>query len=160
VPDCGDVIAHGAAALSRGGRWVVLDLKAPDNAPPWLTQLGIALGRPFGSIDEWIGRRPWEGIRVAMQDALADASWHELCFGTAFLAAGSPAPGGRRVGHSDTGREAVAERHCEGRPTEGKFVGPIGPVRSHDEPAQRRPERTQRHPLQNQRPPRSSRGRR
>ena len=74
-----DVIAHGAAALSRGGRWVVLDLKAPDNAPRWLTQLGIALGRPFGSIDDWIGRRPWEGIRAAMQDELADLSWTELC---------------------------------------------------------------------------------
>jgi demethylmenaquinone methyltransferase/2-methoxy-6-polyprenyl-1,4-benzoquinol methylase len=89
VPECGDVIAHGAAALSRGGRWVVLDLKAPDNAPPWLAQLGITLMRPFGSIDEWIARRPWETIRAAMQDGLADHSWTELCFGTAFLAAGS-----------------------------------------------------------------------
>src|SRR3984957_11361561 len=46
VPERGEVISHGASALSRGGRWVVLDLKAPDNAPRWLTQLGIALGRP------------------------------------------------------------------------------------------------------------------
>ena len=68
VPECGAVIAHGAAALSRGGRWVVLDLKVPDNAPRWLAQLGIALARPFGSIDEWIVRRPWEAIRAAMQD--------------------------------------------------------------------------------------------
>jgi ubiquinone/menaquinone biosynthesis C-methylase UbiE len=89
VPECGDVIAHGAAALSRGGRWVVLDLKVPDNAPRWLAQLGIALGRPFGSIDEWIARRPWEVIRAAMQDGLADLSWTELSLGTAFLAAGS-----------------------------------------------------------------------
>src|ERR1700735_1397941 len=35
VPECGDVIAHGAAALSRGGRWVVLDLKTPARAPRW-----------------------------------------------------------------------------------------------------------------------------
>ena len=89
VPECGDVIAHGAAALSRGGRWAVLDLKVPDNTPRWLAQLGIALGRPFGSIDEWIARRPWEAIRAAMQDRLADLSWTELFFGTAFLAAGS-----------------------------------------------------------------------
>jgi demethylmenaquinone methyltransferase/2-methoxy-6-polyprenyl-1,4-benzoquinol methylase len=89
VPECGDVIANGAAALSPGGRWVVLDLKAPDNPPPWLAQLGIALGRPFGSIDEWIGRRPWEVLRAAMEDALANLSWSELCFGTAFLAAGA-----------------------------------------------------------------------
>jgi demethylmenaquinone methyltransferase/2-methoxy-6-polyprenyl-1,4-benzoquinol methylase len=89
VPACGDVIARGAAALSRGGRWAVLDLKAPDNAPRWLAQLGIALVRPFGSIDEWIMRRPWETIRAAMDDTLADLSWTELLFGTAFLAAGS-----------------------------------------------------------------------
>jgi ubiquinone/menaquinone biosynthesis C-methylase UbiE len=89
VPECGDVIAHGAEALSRGGRWVVLDLKAPDDAPRWLAQLGIALARRFGSIDEWIARRPWDALRAAMQDELVDLSWTELCFGTAFLAAGS-----------------------------------------------------------------------
>ena len=89
VPECGDVIARGAAALSDGGRWAVLDLKAPDNAPRWLAQLGIALVRPFGSIDEWMVRRPWETIRAAMHDTLADLYWTELLFGTAFLASGS-----------------------------------------------------------------------
>jgi demethylmenaquinone methyltransferase/2-methoxy-6-polyprenyl-1,4-benzoquinol methylase len=89
VPECGEVIARGAAALSSGGRWVVLDLKAPGNAPRWLAQFGIALARRFGSIDEWIARRPWEAVRAAMQETLADPSWTELCFGTAFLAAGS-----------------------------------------------------------------------
>jgi ubiquinone/menaquinone biosynthesis C-methylase UbiE len=29
VPECADVIAHGAKALSEGGRWAVLDLKVP-----------------------------------------------------------------------------------------------------------------------------------
>ena len=90
VPDCGAVIVRGAEALAPGGRWVALDLKAPDNAPRLLAQLGLALGRPFGSIDEWLARRPWEGVRAAMQDALGDLLWSELCFGTAFLAAGSP----------------------------------------------------------------------
>jgi demethylmenaquinone methyltransferase/2-methoxy-6-polyprenyl-1,4-benzoquinol methylase len=89
VPECGDVIAHGAGALSPGGRWVVLDLKAPDNLPRWLAQPGIALVRPFASIDEWVARRPWEAIRAAMQERLTDLSWTELFFGTAFLAAGS-----------------------------------------------------------------------
>jgi demethylmenaquinone methyltransferase/2-methoxy-6-polyprenyl-1,4-benzoquinol methylase len=89
VPECGDVIAHGAGALSGGGRWVVLDLKAPDNVPRWLAQPGIALVRPFASIDQWIGRRPWEAIRAAMQGRLTDLSWTELFFGSAFLAAGS-----------------------------------------------------------------------
>ncbi|MDQ2873676.1 MAG: methyltransferase domain-containing protein [Actinomycetota bacterium] len=92
VPECSAVIAHGAAALSGAGRWVVLDLKVPDRTPGWLTQLGTATVRPFAWIDEWVGRRPWEAIRGAMQDELADPSWTELFFGTAFLAAGSKRP--------------------------------------------------------------------
>src|SRR6202167_3818134 len=93
VPECAAVIAHGAAALSAGGRWVVLDLKVPDRAPGWLTQLGTATVRPFAWIDEWVMRRPWEAIRAAMQEELADPSWTELFFGTAFLVAGSKRPG-------------------------------------------------------------------
>ena len=92
VPECAEVIAHGAAALSGGGRWVVLDLKVPDHTPGWLAQLGIALVRPFASIDEWMTRRPWDVIRAAMQQELADLSWTELFHGTAFLAAGSRDP--------------------------------------------------------------------
>lgn len=89
VPECREVIAHGTAALSGGGRWAVLDLKVPDSTPQWLAQLGIATVRPFASIDEWIARRPWQAIRMAMQETLVDVSWTELFFGTAFLAAGS-----------------------------------------------------------------------
>jgi ubiquinone/menaquinone biosynthesis C-methylase UbiE len=89
VPDCADVIAHGAAALSRGGRWVVLDLKVPDNTPGGIAQLGTAMVRPFASIDQWMTRRPWAAIRAAMQEELTDPSWTELFFGTAFLATGS-----------------------------------------------------------------------
>src|SRR5580698_7622390 len=92
VPECAAVIAHGAAALSAGGRWVVLDLKVPDNTPGRLAQLGTATVRPFAWIDEWVMRRPWEAIRAAMQEELADPSWTELFFGTAFLAAGSKRP--------------------------------------------------------------------
>jgi ubiquinone/menaquinone biosynthesis C-methylase UbiE len=92
LPECRGVLARGAEALARDGRCVVLDLKAPDNAPRMLARLGTALVRPFGSIDEWLARRPWEGVRASMQDALGDLYWSELCFGTAFLAVGSPTP--------------------------------------------------------------------
>jgi ubiquinone/menaquinone biosynthesis C-methylase UbiE len=89
VPECAEVIAHGAAALAPGGRWAVLDLKVPGRTPGWLAQFGTATVRPFAAIDQWMARRPWETIRAAMQEDLADFSWTELFFGTAFLAAGS-----------------------------------------------------------------------
>jgi ubiquinone/menaquinone biosynthesis C-methylase UbiE len=91
VPECAEVIARGAAALSAGGRWAVLDLKVPGNTPGWLAQLGTATVRPFAAIDEWMMRRPWEAIRAAMQAELADLSWTELFFGTAFLVAATRA---------------------------------------------------------------------
>jgi demethylmenaquinone methyltransferase/2-methoxy-6-polyprenyl-1,4-benzoquinol methylase len=89
VREGAQVIAHGAAALSAGGRWAVLDLKVPASTPGWLIRLSTAAVRPHASIDEWIVRRPWDAIREAMQRELTDLSWTELTFGTAFLAAGS-----------------------------------------------------------------------
>jgi ubiquinone/menaquinone biosynthesis C-methylase UbiE len=101
LPESGQVIARGAAALSPGGRWAVLDLKVPDNTPRWLIQLGIATVGRSGSLGEWVARRPWEAIRIAMEDTLADLSWTELFFGIAYLAAGSRGPRNRtsRGGH-------------------------------------------------------------
>jgi ubiquinone/menaquinone biosynthesis C-methylase UbiE len=98
VPECAEVIAHGAAALAEGGRWVVLDLKVPDRTPQWLARLGTAMVRPFASADEWVMRRPWEVIRAAMEEQLDDPSFTELFFGTAFLAAGTRSPGGTATG--------------------------------------------------------------
>jgi ubiquinone/menaquinone biosynthesis C-methylase UbiE len=115
VPQCAEVIAHGAAALSAAGRWVVLDLKVPDNAPGWLAKLGTAAVRPFASIDEWIMRRPWETIREAMQKQLAESSWTELAFGTAFLAAGS-----RGVGTSGTALAAIDLRTLQAEDVDGQ----------------------------------------
>jgi hypothetical protein len=52
-------------------------------------------------------RRPWEAIRTAMQEELADLTWTELFFGTAFLAAASRGPGCEPV--DLTARAALAE---------------------------------------------------
>jgi demethylmenaquinone methyltransferase/2-methoxy-6-polyprenyl-1,4-benzoquinol methylase len=93
VPGCAAVIAHGAAALPAGGRIAVLDLKVPDRTPRWVARFGTATVRPFAAIDQWMARRPWEVIRTAMEQELVDVSWDELCFGTAFLGAGSAVGG-------------------------------------------------------------------
>jgi ubiquinone/menaquinone biosynthesis C-methylase UbiE len=90
MPQCADVVTHGAAALSGRGRWVVLDLKVPENTPRWVTQIVTAMVGHFTAIDEWVVRRPWEVIRAAMQEDLVDLHWTELLLGTAFLATGSP----------------------------------------------------------------------
>ena len=91
VPECAEVIANGAAALSKGGRCVVLDLKIPNDTPRWVAQLGTAVVRRFASIDEWVARRPWEAIHAAMEEELTDVRWTECVFGTAFLVVGSRA---------------------------------------------------------------------
>jgi len=83
LPEPGRVIANGAAALSAGGRWVVLDLKVPDRTRRWLARFGTA------AMAEWVERRPWEAVRAAMHDTLVDVSWTELLFGIEYLAAGS-----------------------------------------------------------------------
>ncbi|HEX3749545.1 MAG TPA: hypothetical protein VHW06_03190 [Streptosporangiaceae bacterium] len=57
VPECAGVIAHGAAALSAGGRWAVLDLKVPGQPPGWLAQLGTAF-LAAGSSQSGHGRAP------------------------------------------------------------------------------------------------------
>ena len=88
VPECGDVVAHGAGALSAGGRFAVLDLRVPENAPRWLARVGMAAVRPFGATEEWRSRRPWDAIRGAMQADLSDVSWTELFLGVAYLAVG------------------------------------------------------------------------
>ena len=91
LPDCEQVIGRGAAALKPGGRWVVLDVKVPDYTPRWLARLGIATVGRTTSLEEWIVRRPWDQIRVAMQETLTDVSWTELFFGVAYIATGSRA---------------------------------------------------------------------
>jgi ubiquinone/menaquinone biosynthesis C-methylase UbiE len=92
LPDSRHVIAHGAGALSQGGRLVVLDLKVPDNMPRWLARLAIATIGRSTSLEDWIVRRPWEAIRLAMRETLADLTWTELLFGIAYLAVGSRGP--------------------------------------------------------------------
>jgi demethylmenaquinone methyltransferase/2-methoxy-6-polyprenyl-1,4-benzoquinol methylase len=93
LPKSRRVIAQGAAALSAGGRWVVLDLKVPDQLPRWLARLGVATVGRSNALEEWIVRRPWEAVRLAMQDTLDDVAWTELLFGVAYLAVGSRGSG-------------------------------------------------------------------
>lgn len=94
-PECAEVIARACQRLSPGGRCVVLDGKVPDNTPGWLVRFGLAVQRPFGVSEEWVARRPWEGIHEAMDANLSGLSWTEEFFGLMYLAAGVRARDGR-----------------------------------------------------------------
>lgn len=93
VPESAQVIARGCVALPPGGRWVVLDVKIPTNAPRWVQELGLAAARPFACTREWTARRDWEAVRAAMQDKLTDISWTEMFFGFTYLVVGTRSPG-------------------------------------------------------------------
>ena len=89
LPDPARVVGPGAAALRPGGRWVVLDVKIPDAAPPRLVRLGVAtLGRST-ALGAWAEGRPWEALRAAMQSALGEVTWTDLFLGGAYLATGT-----------------------------------------------------------------------
>lgn len=89
MPGCAEIIAHGCGALTHGGRWVVLDIKAPQDAPRWLELVELAALRPYAVTEELGRSRPWEAIRAAMETHLDDFSWAEIFFGFAYLAAGT-----------------------------------------------------------------------
>jgi len=98
IPECGEVICNGAEALSAGGRWVILDLKIPENWPKWLVSLIVPIVRPFAVTDEWVMRRPWETIQQAAGECLTDLSRSELYLGVSYILGGSRTMGNRASG--------------------------------------------------------------
>lgn len=64
VPEFDDVIRRGAEALREGRRWVVADMKMPENG--WkkvLLPLLVPASRPFGVTLDLADRHPWESLR-------------------------------------------------------------------------------------------------
>ncbi|GAB4390420.1 MAG: hypothetical protein Kow0025_22320 [Thermodesulfovibrionales bacterium] len=89
VPEYDAVIRRGCEALAPGGRFVVLDLKAPSNWLSALTPLLLLLVRPFGGRREVVERTPWRSI----EKYLGNLSMKELYGGMSYLAWGQKAAG-------------------------------------------------------------------
>jgi ubiquinone/menaquinone biosynthesis C-methylase UbiE len=83
-PRFDDVIVKAAAALAPGGRFVLLDLRMPDN---WLRNLApvlVWLVRPFAVSLEVAKRQPWKSL----QRHLPQYSYQEGYFGLVYIAMG------------------------------------------------------------------------
>ena len=83
-PEYDDVIRCGAEALSQGGRFVVLDLKYPEDKPRWLVQFMLLITKPFGVTLDLAERHPWESIARH----LTQPTMEEFFLGFVYLATG------------------------------------------------------------------------
>lgn len=95
VPEYENVVRAGSEALAPGGRFVILDLKLPNN---WLSRLGpllVMTMRPFGVTLDLANRRPWESL----ERYFTNVSFTELYGGIAYIATGERAKYAARAGN-------------------------------------------------------------
>lgn len=84
VADCDSVIARAAAALAPRGRFVIVDVKAPDGWSDRLLRASMPLVRPFGVELELRDRHPWESLAKHMELVTME----ERYLGTTYIAVG------------------------------------------------------------------------
>jgi ubiquinone/menaquinone biosynthesis C-methylase UbiE len=84
IPEYDTIIAKGAAGLSPGRRFVILDFKKPDNWPMWLLRLFVVFTSPFGVSLDLADRHPWESIDKYM----TTVEFWKLYFGAVYLSVG------------------------------------------------------------------------
>lgn len=88
VPEPDRVIESGAAALNPGKRWVVLDLKMPDNWLRHFWPIILPIVKPFAVTENLVERRPWQIIHEAMDEYLDSVRFDNLYLGFAFITTG------------------------------------------------------------------------
>ncbi len=84
VPEYDEVIRNGAAALSQGKRFVILDFKKPEHWPNWLIRLFVSITHPFGVSLDLAQRHPWESVERYMTVVQSQ----EFYFGAVYLCVG------------------------------------------------------------------------
>jgi len=89
-PHYAEVIARVQQALPLGGRFALLDLKAPDNAGPLMVRIAAMTARPFAVTPDLVERRAWETVEREFDEF----SCEQLFFGFAYLAMGRVANDG------------------------------------------------------------------
>jgi len=84
VPSYDDVVHRGAEALVPGGRFVVVDIKAPRSWPEPVLRTIVPLFRPFGVTLDLRARHPWESLAKHLNLVVME----ERYLGTTYIAAG------------------------------------------------------------------------
>ena len=107
VPHFDQVIHRAAAALRRGGRMAILDIKTPQHWPIWMARLTAWVNRPFGVTLKTTNRRP----RESLQKHLQEICFREYFFGYLYLSVGQTVcrGGRRRLGRGLGGRTGASE---------------------------------------------------
>ena len=85
MPGFDRIIRTGRASLAPEGRFAILDLKKPENAPLWLTSLMVRLTAPFGVSLDLAERHPWESIEKHFPGTF----YEEFFFGFVYLSVGA-----------------------------------------------------------------------
>lgn len=83
-PSYDDVIRQGASALVPGGRFVVVDFRAPRSWPKPVLRAIVPLFRPFGVTLDLRTRHPWESLAKYLNLVVMEERW----LGTTYIAAG------------------------------------------------------------------------
>ena len=83
-PSYDDVIQQGASALVPGGRFVVVDFRAPRSWPELVLRAIVPLFRPFGVTLDLRTRHPWESLAKYLNPVAMEERW----LGTTYIAAG------------------------------------------------------------------------
>lgn len=93
MPGYDRIIRNGREALASGGRFAILDLKKPENAPLWLTRLMVCLTAPFGVSLDLAERHPWESLERYFSLNLHE----EYYFGFVYLSVGEAVEKGKLI---------------------------------------------------------------
>ncbi len=60
IPEYEDIIKKVSESLLKNKKFVILDLKKPNNWPLWLVKIGVFFAKPFGVTMDLANRKPWE----------------------------------------------------------------------------------------------------
>lgn len=63
IPEYEEIIKKASESLLKNKKFVILDLKKPNNWPLWLIKIGVFFAKPFGVTIDLADRKPWKVMK-------------------------------------------------------------------------------------------------